>query len=224
MRNLGPEWLTEIDKRGGIRPRVFFRFTAKNRQTGADETLCLWTGADAQQFSIGGQLDTFYGAGAIMTIGRLKNEMGTTIRRMSVTLAHLTPEVTNLIRLYNVKRAPVTIWSMLFSTESGLPLTPAVRRFKGYVDKAPITTAEKGGTSSCTVDMFSVSRNLSRRVPSKFSNDNQKLRNSADNMLQYIGVTGLIQVAWGSHTVTSNPPNINTQTESILTKTFGPRK
>ena len=224
MRNLGPEWLTEIDKRGGIRPRVFFRFTAKNRDTGADETLCLWTGADAQQFSIDGQLDTFYGAGSIMTIGRLKNEMGTTIRRMSVTLAHLTPEVTNLIRLYNVKRAPVTIWSMLFSTESGLPVTSAIRRFKGYVDKAPITTAEKGGTSSCTVDMFSVSRNLSRKVPSKFSNDNQKLRNTADNMLQYIGVTGLIQVAWGSQTIISNPPNINVQTERILTKTFGSRK
>ena len=201
MRILAPEFVTEINKRGPIRARVFFTFIAKNRATGANERLCLWTGDDHQQFTIEGVTDTYYGAGSVMGIGKMKQEIGTNIRKYNLTLSHLTAEVTTLLREYEAKGAEVKIHTMLFSIETDLAVTPPMRRFKGWVDRAPITTAAKGGVSSAKLELVSFSRNLTQTVPSKKSHENQMQRNANDMFHQYSGITGLIEVPWGSKTI-----------------------
>lgn len=205
MRVLAPEFVTEINKRGPVRARAFFTFVAKNRATGAPERLCLWTGDDHQTFTIEGVSATYYGAGSIMNIGKLKQEIGTNIRRQSVTLSHLTPEVVALLREYEAKGADVMIHTILFSTESDLPVTPAMRRFKGWVDRAPISTAAKGGVSSAKIELVSHGRKLTRVTPSKKSNENQRLRNATDAFHQYSGISGLIEVPWGSKRIAPKP-------------------
>lgn len=206
MRALPTAWLTEIDKRGGISPRLFIKFWAQNRTTLATEALCLWSGADVQEFTMDGMTDIYYGAGAIMSVGILKSDIGTQIRRLSISLSYLTPEVAMLLRGYNVKNAQVRIWNMLFDTGSGLPIAPAVRRFKGFVNKAPIRTPEQGGVGSADLELMSSARFLSKRVPAKYSHADQKLRDPNDTMLQYIGVSGLIQTPWGVESTDKNVP------------------
>ena len=198
MRDLTPEEINEINKRGPISVHVFFMFIAKNRNTGLPERLGLWTGADVQDYSIDGVTDTYYGAGSILGLSDLENIIGTDIRKYKLTVSNLTPEVQTLIRTYQLRGASVKIYTMFFSTETGLPVSTARRRFKGWVDRAPINTGAKGGTSSATLELASVSRNLTRTVPSKRSNDNQKLRNSLDDFFSYVSVTGNIQVPWGT--------------------------
>lgn len=201
MRNLPPEFINEINKRGPIRARVFFTFIAKNRITGADERLCLWTGDDHQQFTIEGVTDTYYGAGSIIGVEKLKQEIGTNVRKHAVTLSHLTPEVTKLLREYEAKGASATIHTILFSVDTELAVTPPMRRFKGWVDRAPINTAAKGGVSSCKIELVSYSRNLTQTIPSKKSNENQRQRNANDAFHSYSGISGLIETPWGSKTI-----------------------
>lgn len=206
MRDMPAEWLAEIGKREGLVPRVLLRIVAQNRTTLADETMCLWTGSDHVAMTVEGQTHTYYGAGSILGFGSIKNEIGTTIRRTSVSVAALTPEVAQLIRGYNVKQARVLMWTALFSPETGLMIGTPVRRFKGFVNKAPITTGAKGENSSATIELMSIARNLSKKVPSKMSDDNQKRRNNTDRFLRYVGVTGLIQTPWGTKTVRGDSP------------------
>lgn len=201
MRNLPVEFVTEINKRGPVSARVFFTFIAKNRDTRAPERLCLWTGDDHQIFTIEGVADTYYGAGSVMGVDALKQEVGTNIRKHSLTLSHLTPEVMLLLRGYEAKGAQAFIHTMLFSTETGLPVTTPLRRFKGWVEKAPISTAAKGGVSSSKIELVSWSRNLTRTTPSKKSNENQKLRSPTDKFHAYSAVSGSVETPWGSRTV-----------------------
>lgn len=209
MRALAPEFVTEINKRGPVRARAFFTFIAKNRATGAAERLCLWTGDDHQDFTIEGVTATYYGAGSVMNISKLKQEVGTNIRRHTLTLSHLTPEVTKLLREYEAKGADVTIHTILFSIESDLAVTPPMRRFKGWVDRAPVSTAAKGGVSSAKIEMVSHGRKLTRVTPSKKSNENQRQRNATDAFHQYSGISGLIEVPWGSKRISSKPVSRN---------------
>lgn len=197
MRTSPVEFVSEINKRGPISSRTFLTFIAKNRNTGADERLCLWTGADHQDFAIEGVTATYYGAGSVMSLGNIKQEIGTNIRKYSMTLSHLTPEVAMLLRGYELKFAQAFIHTCLFSIESELPVTPFVRRFKGWVEKAPMTTAAKGGTSSAKLELVSFARNLTRLVPAKRSNENQKKRNANDAFLRYAGISGKIKTDWG---------------------------
>lgn len=215
MRELPPEFANEIAKRGPISARTFIVVVAKNRETNVPERLCLWTGDDHQEFNVEGVNETFYGASGVLSIDDIKNEIGTNIRKLVITLANLTPEVAILIRGFNVKLAEVRIYTALFSPESGLQVTPFLRRFKGWVDKAPITTARKGSGSTAKFECVNHSRNLSRTVPSRRSNENQRLRNSGDAFFNYVTVTGNIQTNWGTKTAGENRQNIRTVLEGF---------
>ena len=198
MRSLTPEEVNEISKRGPIISHVLIQFIAKNRATNAAERLGLWTGDDHQDFTADGETDTYYGAGSIISLSDMENAIGTDVRKYKVTVSNLTPEVQTLIRTYELRGAKVKIFTLMFSPESGLPVTIPRRRFKGWVDRAPITTGAKGGTSSATLELASVSRNLTRTLGARRSNENQKLRNNSDTFLQYISVSGKIQIPWGT--------------------------
>jgi len=206
MRALPQEFITEISKRGPVSARVFLTFIATNRTTNAPERLCLWTGDDHQTFTIEGVSATYYGAGSIMSIDNLKQEVGTKVRKHSFSLSHLTPEVTTLLRQYEAKGAATFIHTMLFSVETGLPVTPPLRRFKGWVDRAPINTPAKGGTGSAKLELVSTSRNLTRTTPSKKSHENQKQRAAGDMFHAYSAISGSIETPWGSKTIKGPKP------------------
>lgn len=201
MRDLTSDFGNEIDKRGGIHAHAFFRFVAKNRDTNEDEVLCLWTGDDHQSFTIEGNSDVYYGAGSILGIDEIKNEVGTTVRKFGITVSHLTTEVQLLLRQYEAKFAKVSVYTILFSTDTGLPISTALRRFKGWVDKAPIKKGNLNSEGSARIEMVSISRNLTRPIPSRRSDTNQKLRDSSDEFFQYVSVSGYTLTPWASESI-----------------------
>lgn len=210
MRTLPPEFINELNKRAGLRPRTFIRMVAKNRDTGAPERLCLWTGADHRDYTIDGATDTFYGAGSVMGMDDMTHSVGTNVPSYDFKLAQLTPEVITLLRLYDPRGAEVTIYTGLLSTDSGRLITPTMlRRFKGYVDKCKIRTPPLGSKGSATISCVSRTRNLTRAVPSRRSNENQLKRKAGDKFLRYVAVTGQVETPWGSKRVATQPPSGN---------------
>lgn len=208
MRDQSPEFTAETNKRGGLRPRTFLRFIAENRDTGAPERLCLWSGIDHQQFSIGGQLDTFYGAGNLLGLSDMNNMIGTGVRSYSLKLAPLAPEVATLLRVYEPAGARFFMYTGLMSTESGLLIpTAVVRRFKGWVDKVKINEPPSGGNGDASLTFVSSARNLTMTTPSRRSDANQKRRAPADDMLRYVAASGQVQTPWGTDRVGGNGPN-----------------
>lgn len=219
MRTRAPEFTAETNKRGGLRPRTFLRFIAENRETGAPERLCLWTGIDHQQFSIDGELDTFYGAGSVLGLSDLTNTVGTGVRSYTLKLAPLATEVATLIRLYEPSGARARVYTGLLSTESGLLIPTAVeRKFKGWVDKIKINEPPSGGNGDASVTLVSSARNLTQTTPSRRSDANQKRRAPADDMLKYVAASGQVQTPWGTDRVGGNGPNSG---GSRVTTVFG---
>ena len=203
MRALPPEFTNELNKRAGLRPRTFIRMVAKNRSTGAPERLCLWTGIDHQNFTIAGVTDTFYGAGAVVALDDMTHTVGTVVPSYDFKLAHLTPEVITLLRLYDPRGASVEIYTGLMSTDTGRLLTPTMlRRFKGFINKCKIRTPPIGSKGSANLSCVSRTRNLTRAIPSRRSHDNQLRRQAGDNFLQYVAISGTVETPWGSKRVT----------------------
>ena len=205
MRSLPPEFTNELNKRAGLRPRTFIRMIAKNRTTGADERLCLWTGIDHQDFTIEGVTDTFYGAGSVVALEDMVHTIGTIVPSYSLKLAQLTPEVITLLRSYDPRGAAITIFTGLLSTDNGRLVTPVMlRRFKGFVSKAPIKTPSIGGKGSADITCVSRTRNLTRAIPSRRSHENQLRRQADDQFLQYVAVSGTVETPWGSKRTTAS--------------------
>lgn len=210
MRSLPPEFTNELNKRAGLRPRTFIRMIAKNRSTGAPERLCLWTGIDHQDFTIEGVTDTFYGAGSVVALDDMVHTVGTIVPSYSFKLAQLTPEVIALLRAYDPRGATITIFTGLMSTDTGRLITPTMlRRFKGFVSKAPIKTPSIGGKGSANITCVSRTRNLTRAIPSRRSHENQRRRQANDKFLQYVAISGTVETPWGSKRTSVRSPAKN---------------
>lgn len=206
MRAQSAEFTAEVAKRGGLRPRTFFRFVAEERATGNPVTLGLWTGIDHQEFLIGGQLDTYYGAGNILGVSDMDNNVGTGVRSYSIKLAPLAPEVAILLRAYEPRGAAVFMYTGLMSTESGLLIQSAVvRRFKGWVDKVKINEPPSGGQGDASLTFVSSARNLTLTIPTRRSDANQKLRAPNDPFLQYVAMSGQVITPWGTERLGGRP-------------------
>ena len=205
MRELPVEFQNIISVRGAICARTFISFEARNRQTNAIERLGIWTGGDAEVFTVEGVTQTYFGGSCVVDLGEMENEVGTNVKTYTVKLASLTPVITALMRQYNPKGARIKIHTALYDPATGLRDTPFVRRFNGWVDKAPIKTPPKNSKEAGSVSMtcVSISRNTTRTVPSRKSNENQKLRNPNDQFFSYVSVSGSVQTPWGAERVVS---------------------
>lgn len=209
-RELPPEWVAIMNERGAIMARNFISFELKNRATNAIERLGLWTGGDHYEFVIEGIAQTYYGAGTVIDLSELENEVGTNVKPYSVRLAGLTEAVTIAMRQHNPKGALIKIHTALFDPDSGLRMTPFLRRYKGFIDKAPIKQPSKNSAEGGSVNLSLVSfaRNLTRTVPSKKSDQNQRQRDPEDRFFQYANVAGSIQTPWGAERIRRNPQTI----------------
>lgn len=170
--------------------------SARNRQSGQEETLGLWTGDDHQDFVIGGQTRTYFGAGNVLDLGGITSQAGLEVRMQRFRLNALTDEVAMLLRGYDPRLAPVEVHRALFSPDTLQLVAEPHRLFTGYVDEAPIQTAAKGGTSSAELVAGSSARSLT--IPLSFRKSDQTQRSrSGDRFRRYIDVSSQVDVWWG---------------------------
>ena len=197
MRTIGSATVTEAQTASGIVARIYVWFQARNRSTGATETLGLWTGADTVTELVEGESRTYYGAGSLLAVEPITYEAGLSVRMHRITLSSISPEVEQLVRTYEPRLAPVQIHRGLFNADSGVLVDPPHRLLFGTIDKIAFTTPAEDGSATCEITVANSSRELTRALTAKYSDETMKILSPGDLFFQYADVTGEVTVRWG---------------------------
>lgn len=182
--------------RGPQDNHVLVWVTAKNRSTGAAETMGLWTGLDARSFTVDGAARDYFGAGAVLDLPAIQSRAGMSVQMQTIGLNILTPEVTQLVRTYDVRQAPIEVHLARFDPE-GVALLDLTRIFTGWVDEVTIQNGPKGGTDSLTARLASSARALTDAKPVRISDADHQRAESGDRLFRYADVSGSVAIYWG---------------------------
>lgn len=197
MRTLAPEITALLQQRGGLITHVLVWLTARNRDTGAAETLGLWTGADHAEIVVGGQARNYYGAGGMMGMDALTARAGLEVRQHTLTVSPLAPEVVTALRVYDPRLAPVEIHELYCDPISEKPVANAVRVFRGTVMQAPIHQPAEGAEATAEIVIASAAWALTRGLPLKRSHGALQARASADRFREYADLGRAVEAVWG---------------------------
>lgn len=184
--------------RGGIRARVLVWLTAKNRTTGAVETIGIWNGDDHRTITIRGSDRLYHGAGALLDVGQITRETGLTVRTLDVSMSPIAPEVQVALRGYEPRLAPAEVHHAFFDLATDDLLAEPTRVWKGWIDAVSIQTPEEGGEASCTVSIASNAMILTRKAPVKKSDESQRRRDPDDAFFKYADISGQTRIVWGT--------------------------
>ena len=195
MRFTAPAIIARRQGRGGTISHALVFVSAKNRATGDIEQLGLWTGDDHQQFTIGGQVRTYFGAGNVLDVPPVRTEIGLDVRRYRIGLSAISNEVQTLLRGYDPKGAPVEVHRAEFDGSGNLIAEPE-RIFRGWVNGAPITTGAMGGQSTAALECVSNTRMLTIYGSATKSDEVQRLR-QGDRFRRYATAASSATVYWG---------------------------
>jgi hypothetical protein len=198
MRSFDAPTLAQFQNRTALSARILVWAVARNRSTGASESLGLWTGAQDRSFTIGGTPRTYAGAGSIMEIPPIVAQAGIAVRMQRISLSPLSPEVAALIRTYDARFAAIEIHRALFDPVTGLLVAEPHRLFKGIIDEVELPIDPKTGEARCDVTIASSARYLTRTLPLKRSDATQQ-RRLGDRFLRYVDVSGEVDVFWGEN-------------------------
>lgn len=208
MRDIPTEILSSLAQRNGVKARVLLWVKAHERD--AERTpvsIGFWNGIQPRVFFVDGSNKTFYGAGNVLGFDKMKQQSGLYIKKFGFRLSHLTEEVQTLLRQYDAQGAEVIVHLVFFSVETDNQIGTPVRVFKGWIDKAPITTPPKNNSGgSVKIEAVGNSRILTRVNAQRKSDKSQRLRNAADAFYQYVTVTGTVRTPWGEDMV-NDPRN-----------------
>ena len=196
MRTLGTGTLAHLQARDGLAAYALVWAQARNRISGAVETLGLWTGAQDRSFTIGGDARAYVGAGGLAGVPPITMQAGLAVRMQQLRLAPVTPEVVQLIRGYDARHAPVEVHVAFFDPRTRVLVEEPTRVFKGYIDEISITEGASGGESSCEATLASSARALTRSPPLRRSDEVQK-RKGGDRFRRHADVSGAVDVWWG---------------------------
>lgn len=171
--------------------------TARDRATGAAETLGLWTGADHRVITLSGQDRTYHGVGAVLGLEDLVAAADLKVSDWSFELSSLHAQVIEAFRTYDARLAPVEVHLWDWDPLTGLPGAAPDRVFRGTIMEADLPTPPEGGTATASVRCVSDAWRLTRGLTLKRSDAALQARHPGDRFRQYAEISGAVQVAWG---------------------------
>jgi hypothetical protein len=181
--------------RAGVSPRWGLWVAAKAFTTLAPAPLGLWSGEDHATLMVEGAPRTYLGAQGSFEIEPIVTATGTDVRTLRITLSAISPEAEDLVRGFVVRLAPVELHLFLLDPLSGA-LIGSDRRFKGYLNRAPIQTpALGGGSPTITLELVSSMRLLTRTMAVKKTDQSQQLR-SGDRFRRYGSIAAQVRTDW----------------------------
>ncbi|QRY68203.1 hypothetical protein JVX98_07915 [Ensifer sp. PDNC004] len=209
-----------VQARQGVIPRSFVWITAKNRATGAPESIGFWNGEDTVDVTVmSGETGlpvtrTYHAWGSLLSVGQIKRSPEVAIRTVQIALSQVSAAVQQAFRGYNTRLAPIEIHRGFLDRESHQLIAPPVIQHFGFINKAPIKTPAKGGEGGVAVEVVSHARVLTRTNPAKRSDESQK-RRGGDRFRRYSGVAGQWEFWWGEHKGTITPPKASSSNEQF---------
>ena len=207
MRDISAANYTALQQRI-LMPRDFIWFVVRNRTDGSPVTDGYWSDigsitADVIDPDTGGiSTRTWAGAGSLIAISDIPLVSNITVQNITVTLSQVADRVQNLVRGYDCKQGRVEIYRGLFDPGSRTMVAPAIPRFVGTIDEAPITTPKEGDSGDVSLSCTSNTVELTRSNPDTRSDASQKLRNATDDFFHDAAVVGEWNHFWGRATGT----------------------
>lgn len=184
--------------REGLKVQVLVWLKARDRDTGAIETIGFWTGEDHKQVVIKGDLRTYYGVGSLLTLEPFVSQAQGKEQSWTFQVSSLHEQVVEAVRIYDLRLAPVEAHSWFFNADTNQPIAEPVREFRGTVTELDLPTPPIDGESNATVTCVSDAWRLTRGLTLKRSDAALKSRTGgADLFRQYNAPSGAVQTAWG---------------------------
>jgi hypothetical protein len=198
MRTYGPLVSAHLAARKPIVSRNLVWITAKDRISGNPVTLGMSNMDIGATFTINGSSRDYSGAGTLLKMESLQADTGLAVRIHQIRLSLLSDEVSNAIRLYDARLAPVEIHRALFDPVTRVLLEEPHKVFNGWANTLEITIADSEGISEseCILSLASNSRALTKPLTLKKSDASQKLR-GADDLFSYSSISAAVPVRWG---------------------------
>lgn len=182
--------------RVGVMPRWLLWVAAKEFGTLAAAPLGLWNGEDDLEFTIGGSPRTYLGALSRFEVEPITYGTGLDVRTLQLTLAANAPETEDLVRGFVIRLAPVELHLALFDPAT-TDLIDVQPMFRGFVNRAPLSTPAMGDGDSVTFELVSRMRTMALPGPAlKKTDQSQRLRNSGDSFRQYGAVASEVATEW----------------------------
>jgi len=184
--------------RAAVMPRWLLWVKAKAFGTLAPAPLGLWSGEDDLTFTIDGSPRVYLGALSRFEVEPITYAAGLDVRSLQVTLAANAPETEDLVRGFVIRLAEVELHLALMDPET-TDLIDVQPMFKGFLNRAPLSTPAlgSGGGDSVTLELVSRMRVLALPGPALRKTDQaQRLRDPADAFRQYGAIAAEVQTEW----------------------------
>lgn len=203
MRSIDPGTLTALS-RGSIILRHFLWITPRDLTTGAQASpVGLWNDVGARVVNaIDGTTGatvarTYQGSGKIAGVDQLVMEVGIAVRTCGVTLNILDPAVEQLVRGFELRKAPVEWHFGLMDTESRNLVAAIIPLFVGFINTSRIMTPNENGEAGSSLELVSETRRLTKRSGDKRSDESQRRRSPSDDFFRYAEAMRSREVFWG---------------------------
>ena len=197
MRPVSPTLAAYIADPSSFRNEFLIVINARDRTTGAIQTIGFWTGATHEPFTIDGVTRVFYGAGTILEPPEILYETGTGVTALDVKSSPFSSVFTDAVRLYDVRQCRCEMYKVYFSTATEALIEAPHRIFKGRSDQVTITDAAEGSASEAVLSVVGTTRSLTRSLAAKWSDTVFKKR-SGDRLLKYSDTAEAVQIVWGN--------------------------
>lgn len=183
----------------GIRPAYFAWFRAKNRTTGADETMGLWSGDDDIAINVqtpeGGLTSRTYIGGCNLSFDSIPSVANLTDEPINISMSQIADATQQLVRGYDLRLAYCELHAATFN--GGAFSSAPQLEWIGIVDQAPISTPAAGGEGNISLTIRSeIMSQLTSINPAKSSDSHQKRRQAGDAFSRYAGVVKAMQTQW----------------------------
>lgn len=183
--------------------RDFVWFVVRDRETGEPVTDGYWSDIGTRTFSVinpetgGSQAREWFGADGLISISDIPLVSTLSVQTVTITLSQISERVNDLLRTYDCKQGRVEIFRGLFDPDTREMVAPALPRFVGFIDEAPITTGKENEAGNVTITCTSHTQEITRSNPDTRSDASQRLRSETDNFYQDTTVVGDRQMFWG---------------------------
>lgn len=184
--------------------RDFMRITARVRATGVPIAQGFWSDVgpvnaqviDAETGAITSY--DFEGAGALIAIDPIPMVSNLTVQTVDVQFSQLDERINELMRTYDLRQAKIEIYRGEFDPATMVMVEPAVARFVGFVDGAPVETGAENSEGSVKLTCVSSAQELTRGNPDTRSHESQIVRAPGDDFLQDVTAVADLVIFWGS--------------------------
>lgn len=197
MKTIDSALSDHLAARLGIDAHVLIWIEATDASTGADAPFGIWTGDDDRTFTIDAVDREYLGAGSLLDVGPLVSETGYVVRVTRLGLAHLAPDIKDLLTARSLRHAFCTWHQVHFLPGSFDLVAPPRKVFKGRIERMPLPDAAEGEEVKADLELASYAREMTLPLSIKKSDEALKARAPGDGFRKYIAVSGKISTSWG---------------------------